>query len=373
MGRILEVIEIKMTAQEKIEKAKAYILLSEPWFATILLNLRFQNDNRIPTMATDGTYLIWNSDFTLSLSDKEVEGVLMHEALHVALLHCFRRLWREPMRWNIAADMEVNSILTAHGTILPAGCVPPGPLNSLTEELYEKVKDSDASKFFRDVFDSGEFGDGEKSEGGEKRREGSGSLSEKDWKDILASQQGTAPAGISRIIDDLITSKRNWREELSEFFSSTTRSPETTWTKVSRRVSSLPGKRKEPEAKVAVCVDTSGSISGALLNDFMRECRAISALRGFTVILISGDAEVTGVFEASDGDTWPLTLTGGGGTSFIPCINKALDFEVDCIVYCTDGDGTYPLECPVPVLWVMTSDKKVPFGKLIKLKGESHE
>jgi len=364
-------------AQDKIEKAKAHILLAEPWFATILLNLRFQNDNSIPTMGTDGTYLVWNSDFTSSLSDKEVEAVLMHEALHVALLHCFRRLWREPFRWNIAADMEVNAILLAHGVILPVDCIPPGPLDSLTEELYEKVE---MIKISRDVFDSGEFGDGEGNESVNKNEKGAKGtngekvkgksecrLSEKDWKDILASQQGIAPAGISRIIDDLITSKRDWREELSEFFSATTRSPETTWTKVSRRVSYLPGKRKEPEVKVALCVDTSGSISGALLNDFMSECRAISALRGFTVILISGDAEVTGVFNASDSDTWPQTLAGGGGTSFIPCINKALDFEVDCIVYCTDGYGEYPLECSTPVLWAMRSDKKVPFGKVVKI------
>ena len=112
-------------AAEKIERCAAQLVLKYPWWASLYLNLVRVETYSEETMATDGTHLFYNPDFTMTLTDKECLGVLLHEVGHVALLHCFRRKYREPLRWNIACDKAVNAILVASNIALPKDLVPP--------------------------------------------------------------------------------------------------------------------------------------------------------------------------------------------------------------------------------------------------------
>ena len=58
--------------------------------------------NKIPTAATDGLVLFFNKDFLFSLSSSEQNALMLHEVLHMALLHVSRRESRDPYIWNIA-------------------------------------------------------------------------------------------------------------------------------------------------------------------------------------------------------------------------------------------------------------------------------
>ena len=108
-------------ASDKIERCSAQMLLRFPWWASLYLHLiRVETEaGGINTMAVDGTHLFFNPKFTESLTDKECIGVLMHETAHCAFLHCYRRKYREPERWNIACDKAVNAILIASNIALP--------------------------------------------------------------------------------------------------------------------------------------------------------------------------------------------------------------------------------------------------------------
>ena len=54
------------------------------------------------------------------------------------MLHVYRRKHREP-RSGHRLRKAVNALLVAGNITLPANGVPPGPLGSLAEELYDQI------------------------------------------------------------------------------------------------------------------------------------------------------------------------------------------------------------------------------------------
>jgi predicted metal-dependent peptidase len=342
------------SAESKIERCSAQMLLAYPWWASLYLNLVRVETMTVSTMAVDGTRLFFNPVFTESLTDRECLGVLMHETAHCALLHIYRRRHREPERWNVACDKAVNALVLAAGITLPKDCVPPAPLGALAEELYENITAGEMKLYFPDLL---EAGTGPSTD--------TPKLDEGKWRDIVAASRGLMPAYAARTIDDATAPQKDWRAELARFIHATKKADSHTWTRVSRRISGMPGWHREIESRIAICVDTSGSISSDMLNAFMSECRAITALAGITAVLITCDAEVSEV--VLPGEPFPEEIQGGGGTSFIPALEEAQKHEPNGIVYLTDGAGEYPKSCLYPVLWTLTQPFKVPFGESIIL------
>ena len=344
-------------ASDKIQRASTRMLLSYPWWSTLYLHLRVQESTTVPTMATDGTWLLYNPQFTEALPDNEVLTVLMHETAHCALLHSFRRGHRNPLLWNIACDMAVNALLAADNLFVPKGCVPAGPLGKTAEQMYDELLDDTKMGLPRDLFDSGTFG--------EPGGLGEPGMSERAWKDALASNRGLEPDALSRIVQSNAEAKVDWRNILAQFIHSTRKSNWHTWNRPSRRLKGMPGWEREPESTIAICIDTSGSIGDTLLSVFLSELGAIVALSGVRAYLISADAAVHQIIEP--GDEMPKAWTGGGGTDFRPGITKSLELEANAIVYFTDGDGTFPQNCSLPVLWALTQDVPVTFGTAIRI------
>lgn len=246
-----------MTAKEKIDRCKTHILLAYPWWATLLLQMRVLETEQVPTMAVDGTYLYYNPKFTLTLTDSECKAVLMHETAHCALLHPFRRQWRDPLLWNFACDAAVNALLLADGLTLPKGCVPPASLEKTAEQLYEEMKQN-AQEIAQDVFGPGELGDpGEQSESdGGCDPKAAKQMTEQSWRDVLAASRGMEPAGLSRAILIATEPKKDWKAELARFISAFRKSDAHTWNRTSRRIAGMPGWKREPECTIAICIDT---------------------------------------------------------------------------------------------------------------------
>lgn len=348
-------------ASDKIERCSAQMLLTYPWWASLYLNLiRVETEAYdIQTMATDATHLFYNPTFTMSLTDKECIGVLMHETAHCALMHCFRRKYREPERWNIACDKAVNAILIASNITLPKDCVPAGPLGSLAEELYEQITDDEMKLYSRDILEASFYKD---ADGTIKP------MTEEDWRDVLASSYSLMPANIAQAVKEAAAPLKDWKNELARFVHSIRKSDSHTWNRVSRRVQGLPGWNREIEIKLAICIDSSGSTIGPALDAFMNECHSIVELAGITAVLITADAAVSRVIPA--GEPFPTEVKGGGSTSFVPALEEAAKHEPNGIVYFTDGDGAHPPSCMYPVLWALTKPRKVPFGETILLDEE---
>jgi predicted metal-dependent peptidase len=127
--------------------------------------------------------------------------------------------------------------------------------------------------------------------------------------------------------------------------------------RASKRFQQFPGIRIRRERRIAVVIDTSGSIDEASLGLFFGEIHGIWKT-GAELLILECDAQVQRSYPYQ-GRT-PTLVQGGGGTDFDPAfewIKRPEHGKFDACIYLTDGYGPKPktrISCPV--LWVLVSD-----------------
>jgi predicted metal-dependent peptidase len=211
----------------------------------------------------------------------------------------------------------------------------------------------------------------------------------REWQQRLALLRGTVPELFQRLAGELPKTETPWeqilRSVVQTVFQETTVTdysrPSRRWLAMERDYSTLagvnlpfaPAVRKKRGTRLAVALDTSGSIDGELLGRFLAEIGALVAYNQRNLILIIGDAAVHQIAEIDWRDVSDelarIKYTGGGGTDFRPLIEAAKDFEPDALVYLTDLYGETGDEPDFPVIWAthgIAGD--APWGEQIKLK-----
>ena len=136
----------------------------------------------------------------------------------------------------------------------------------------------------------------------------------------------------------------------------------------------LPSHR-EPKLEIAVAVDTSGSIDEDDFKQFFTEIvNTVNGFSDYKLTLIQCDSTIQLVQEYSKhrpfNKNQPIELKGGGGTDFTPVFEyiKEKNMTPKVLLYYTDGCGDFPKNKPeYPVIWLLTKDADVPWGKKIKL------
>lgn len=94
----------------RLQCARLSLMNHQPFYAVLLMGLKFALDLTCETAYTDGERIAFNPDFIEDLSDSELEFVLMHEVLHTVLCHPFRRQAEyEAEAFDQACDVIVNS------------------------------------------------------------------------------------------------------------------------------------------------------------------------------------------------------------------------------------------------------------------------
>lgn len=105
----------------RIKTSYAFQILTGRYrfFAELAYKLKiiYTRHPEIPTAAVDGTHLFINPDFFAPLTEKQIVFILCHEVLHCALLHFSRMEGRDPRKWNVAGDYEINLMLADDGII----------------------------------------------------------------------------------------------------------------------------------------------------------------------------------------------------------------------------------------------------------------
>ena len=96
-----------------ISKGKIDIMLYFPFFGNLLYRFTLKRKDEVGTMGTDGEFIYYNNDFVEKMPQKEFNFVLVHEVMHVALGHLWRRGTRIHMIHNIACDYAIHDKL--HG------------------------------------------------------------------------------------------------------------------------------------------------------------------------------------------------------------------------------------------------------------------
>ena len=374
-----------MNRNTEVKLAQAYtnIICNMPFFASILLRLERREDTTAPTMWTDGKNLGINPAFVDTLTLDELIGVLCHEVLHVTNLHPWRRGSRKPMAWNIACDKAVNQIVKDAGLVLPKDCIPPVP-NKASEELYNEADESGGAggKWIQQNTPggAGEVRDPTNPDGSalsETERE----LQETEAKVTIqqavnaAKRAGKLPAGLERLVSEMMEPKVPWREILARFVDGSARE-DYCWSRPNPRYMSrgliLPSLYSPGYGLILMACDTSGSIDHGTLKEICSEvlgCLAMYQEKGqdpeLDVLWCDTQVHAQKITDADE-----LRPKGGGGTSFAPVFKYVDKHGLDprAIIYVTDGYCDDFGEQPAcPTLWVLTQKNrefKPPFGEI---------
>jgi predicted metal-dependent peptidase len=198
------------------------------------------------------------------------------------------------------------------------------------------------------------------------------SLREEVAKRVLEAQKtrGTLPAGMVRWAEETLRPRVNWREQLkrvvrgaiSEGFGQrldySLRRPNRRSEVYAPLI--VPALQGEYRPRVAVVVDTSGSIGERELAQAMAEVRAVLEQLRTRITIIPCDAvpyEAVQVLTRRDWEVARGKLKGGGGTDMPAGVEaaKRLKPPPDAILVLTDGYTPFPDKPPQPkepaVLW----------------------
>src|SRR5262245_29024368 len=108
---------------KRVMRARTVLLLSQPFFGVLALQLKSIEDPTCDTAWTNGTVLAFNPSFVDTLSNDELIAVVAHEVMHCAAGHPWRRDARDPEGWNVACDYAINGILRDAKFKLPKGAL----------------------------------------------------------------------------------------------------------------------------------------------------------------------------------------------------------------------------------------------------------
>lgn len=417
-----------MEVKELISKGKFQLYRNTAFFSYLVENLEIKEDNSISTMAVDGKgTMYFNPDFVTKIcpdnNTNVLEGVLVHEAMHLVLEHPKRMKGRTIMLtdgyslWNVATDIYINNALDQNNFSLPEGGLLPKDnrieLNNgsiVIEDIDKKTSEDIYKEIARQLPKSDSKGGQGQSSGGQgqsgeqdwgknfdehvdwdKAEEGkdgkSGQSQEKDWKEIKAKatavskMRGQNPAGLSREFDFLDEAPQiNWKHYVKNYINSQLPS-DYTWSRPNKNYIAggtyLPAIKRE-SVNVLFSIDVSGSISKEDLNAYMREIYGMSRqFSGANFRVLFHDVEITNDFKVkgnflSTVKKWDIK--GGGGTSHIPLYNyvkeKKLHKEHTILISFTDGYSKFPDKPSIPTLFILKdgiSKKQIPFGKAIEL------
>jgi len=377
------------------EKVKATLTVVAPFISSLMSRVRIVLTDEVKTAAInkDGVMLL-SPTFWRSLSWAGKAWILSHETLHIAFRDHRRMESRDRMLWNCVTDAVNNDMINEFLKTpeeIKGFCVSLSKLWEIVmymnlginyddfkkmskEEIYrlfekqgytgnnleiEDLKQSKADgkrkipNFERDLNVEDEargevLQEGDPSIYRDGKEEDGEEVNEK-WKDFIARAYdlqksiGNVPAGLKRIVDDILKPKVDWRSLLKQALKTGFgKTVVSTWKRPSRKHSDFPGLRRYTYPMVWTLIDASGSISRKELTQFISEVYSIAGNSSVTVIV--WDVDVHEVINAKNKadviNKVVKKIRGGGGTVILPALKTVLEKMKprDIVVILSDMD-----------------------------------
>ncbi|MDR3342519.1 MAG: VWA-like domain-containing protein [Treponema sp.] len=397
-----------------------------PFFAEFMFRFHFFETRSIPTVGVNcirgNINFYFNPDFiygsTKPLTHKEMEGLIVHEIEHLIRLHRERML-EDALLFYSAGDMLINENIKTLKinnavVVLPQGAVyldmirnpkrvpgspaiPPYHGEPVTEPVYRWLTG------IRQQFQHGNEGSYDTGTAGTGKKPGQGAgqhlfedmfNSKIDDHTILDTSDALTESTLGKIIESAVISgwgtmggtgaealqallkpahipwTQHLRRVLSPLLYDYGPYFEHTWARRNRRNLPLPGMRRLSN-KLLIAVDTSGSISESLLQQFFTEIEKMT--RDFSqLILMQWDTRITNVETAYKKGSWKnIPLTGRGGTH-VQCVfdwTQEHGYTKYPLLIFTDGyfDYDFDVHGIQHIIWVVTGYHHIPQGKNIAI------
>lgn len=362
--------EITPEIQKAYDKAKIG-LMAKPdttFFTTIVFSLKLIWDRCIPTAATDGSSIRMNPDFFMSLLPDERIFLIVHEAMHVALLHMLRLADREHRKWNKACDHYINLMLIERGFKMPQNGLADSKYKGLSsDEIYALLPDPPPDDSF--TLDL------------EPNIAPVDSITQ-DIQDILirAAMQskmhgdapGSIPGDIEIFLNKLLNPKLPWQRILQKYIQNLSKH-DYSWRKPNRRFFPnhyLPSMFSEKLMDIAIAIDSSGSVSDDDFKVFVSETHGIlKMMKPDKITLIQFDKVIKSVDNiGSIRDLMNVKFIGRGGTRIEPVMEWAKENQPKLLLVFTDGEfNFYNTGYKTNTVFLIHNNPRFesPYGKVI--------
>jgi len=373
-----------MTPLQRLQRAHTE-LMSNPHtmpYAGIFMVGKYEVRDDVRTACTDGLDCKYGKAFIEDMDDSDMRGLIMHENLHKCFQHMF--LWKhlyedDPKLANMACDYVINLII--HDLDKDSDGFVTLPEGGLIDERFRNMSAQDVYDILLEEQDDEDGDSGQSDDGGldDHDWDSGGEMSEEEIEQVTkdinqAIRQGQMMAGKlggnqSRALDKLLEPQVNWKDQLREFVSSVTSGKDiSTWQRVNRRWLQhdmyMPTTLDETVGRLVIAVDTSGSIGGRELTEFLSEVQAIAMnVKPEKIDLLYWDTEVVAheVYAQDKLDKLvDSTKPAGGGGTDVECVAKYLQdnqIRPECVVVLTDGYVGSWGSWSVPVLWCVVRNK----------------
>lgn len=412
---------------QRLLLSRMRILQSHGFFGLLLMHMRYAVDEEVETACTDGERITFGTEFLDNLSDSELDFVMMHEIMHVALQHCIRGTDYDAEVFNIACDIVVNSnlllengMLTNRITLDKYGeamhLAPDGKegYEYTAEQVYRMLlSDGGAAGTGKDQSAGGRNGNGKSKGKGKGKGDGSGSpdlsgqwddhsrwgeaenpeLLRDTWAKRVqdaakamenrdpTNARGTLPLFAQRLLGELGKPQTDWRTVLNEFVQEEI--VDYSFFPPDRRFDGgdffLPDFNEKDESveDVLFMVDTSGSMSDEMITAAFSEIAGAieqfdGKLKGW-LGFFDGAVVEPEPFENRE-EFQIIRPVGGGGTDFAIIFDyvKKMEKEPSSIIILTDGYAPFPEESAamgIPTLWLINNEEITPpWGKIARIQ-----
>lgn len=371
----------------EIQETLLKLLLKAPFYGYIASKLTIRESfdiKKIRITVYPVLVLTYNPQWFRDLSSDQKIGAVLHELMHIILLHPFRRGDRKPSLWAVAGDMAVNQYVDKK--YLNDDSV---TIDIIAKEFKIRIPYYQSSEFYYSILEKFES---RLTLGGSEQEALIILESDKEMKTDIIEDQDVSSSNLSAIKSEIVTSlensgaenempgelkktldqvyheyKVNWKSVLKRFLSKRGKiNKRKSYKRISRRYENLPGTIKTKGVEALVALDESGSMSDELIKIYLKELKEINKITGVNIQVVR--------FDSSCSEPVPLRQyieeegrERRGGTDFRPIFKLADNIKIPLVIIFTDGEGDAPESVNQRVLWLLTKGGRKPasFGESV--------
>lgn len=384
--------------QRNLNKICKDLMLEQPFYGLLLLNLNKQWTDRVKTagVGLDGiNYKLYiNPAFWVPLTENQKKGLLQHELMHIAFFHIteFNHLKDKDLA-NQAQDIEINQkipedYLPVGGCTIDKfpgmGLLPNEGTNIYYDKLCNQKNNPEGNgpgeQMMQAIQNAIKDGSKEVTDQGQNNM----TLPEHDWDDFkdlteaeeklinkqlevmlnevaeqVKKSRGHVPHEVLQRLENLKNiepPKFNWRAYLRRYVGNSTKnSVKKTKRKQSKRFELDFGIKIEEYSSILVAIDSSASVSDKEIYEFMNEIKHMHKC-GHDFTLVFADTKMQDPIKYRPNAE--IVIKQRGGTDFNPVVDYYIKNKkkYTTLIYLTDG------ECPAPnaivknMLWVLSTN-----------------
>jgi predicted metal-dependent peptidase len=376
----------------KINEVMMQLLISQPFYGNLAVNVAVDESNAVKEIVT--TYFPtpvfhYNRTWFEGLDINKAQGVIIHELLHLTLLHALRRESRDKLLWETVCDMAANEYIPERLMMDNAVTV-----ERVSKEIGTELPRKKSAEFYYEalfgLIDQTSFLEKDYqiclkiSSGMEMiinkqadEKDNTSDVAAKSLKSMVSQlladslEEGGLNEELSLQYDEVFQEYHvDWKNIFKRFLIGRGRiGTRKTYKRESRRHEGFPGNKKSIGLKCLLAIDESGSIQDGQIMEFYNEIIGINRITAAEIFVTEFDVSCTMPVPIGNYKKQVKRIKNGG-TDFRPVFELADRMKIELLVIFTDGKGTAPTVVNQKVLWVLTKGGKKPceYGFAVELK-----